>query len=42
MDVPLGEPVEEEPLESASAIAALLAIATPSPSATASAPTRPT
>jgi hypothetical protein len=42
VDVPLGEPVEEEPLESASAIAALLAIATPSPSATASAPTRPT
>ncbi|WP_235658251.1 hypothetical protein [Mycolicibacterium moriokaense] len=41
-DVPLAEPVEEEPLESASAIAGLLAVATPSPSATASAPTRPT
>jgi hypothetical protein len=42
VDVPLGEPADEEPLESASAIAGLLAMATPSPSATASAPTRPT
>jgi hypothetical protein len=38
----LDEPVEEELLGSASAIAWLLAIATPTPSATANAPTRPT
>jgi hypothetical protein len=37
----LEEPVDEEPIGSASAIAGLLAIATPTPSATANAPTRP-
>ena len=38
----LEERVDEEPLGSASAIAGLLAIATPNPSVTANAPTRPT
>ncbi len=42
LDELLGEPVDEEPVESASAIAGLLAVATPSPRANASAPTRPT
>jgi hypothetical protein len=42
LDELLREPVDEEPVESASAIAGLLAIPTPSPSANASAPTRPT
>jgi hypothetical protein len=37
-----GESVDEELLGSASAIPGLLVIATPSPSATANAPTRPT
>lgn len=37
----LEEPVDEGPIGSASAIAGLLAIATPTPSATANAPTRP-
>lgn len=39
---PLDESVDEEPLGSATAIDGLLAIAAPSPSATANAPTRPT
>jgi hypothetical protein len=38
----LEEPVDEEPLGSASAIAGQLASATPNPSVTANAPTRPT
>ena len=41
-DVVLEESVAVEPVVSASAIAGLLASATPTPSATASAPTRPT
>ncbi len=41
LDELLRKPVDEEPVESASAIAGLLAIPTPSPSANASAPTRP-
>ena len=42
LEEPLQEPVDVEPLGSASAIAGLLAIATPNPSVTANAPTRPT
>jgi hypothetical protein len=42
LEEPLEEPVDEEPRGSASAIPGLLAIATPTPSVTANAPTRPT
>ena len=42
LEEPLLEPVDEEPPGSASAIPGLLAIATPTPSVTANAPTRPT
>ena len=42
LEEPLEEPVDEESLGSASAIAGLLASATPNPSVTATAPTRPT
>ena len=41
LEEPLKEPVDEEPPGSASAIAGLLASATPNPSVTANAPTRP-
>jgi hypothetical protein len=41
LEEPLEEPVDEESLGSASAIAGLLASATPNPSVTANAPTRP-
>ena len=42
LEEPLEEPVDEEPRGSASAIPGLLAIATPTPSVTTNAPTRPT
>lgn len=42
LEEPLEESVDEEPRGSASAIPGLLAIATPTPSVTANAPTRPT
>jgi len=42
LEEPLEDPVDEEPRGSASAIPGLLAIATPTPSVTANAPTRPT
>jgi hypothetical protein len=42
LEEPLVDPVDEEPRGSASATPGLLAIATPTPSVTANAPTRPT